>query len=209
MAGGGAGRDRLGGVGEGGLGSIPLSHNPTLPTAPFPTHNTWSTLGQSQLDKHPATPRASRRGGGVQVGGVGLLVTVLGVGGPQVKTGPLQRILGAREGRHPTVAVGGHHQQHVPHVQVNGILANLHRLPQGRPRLHLHLVLLRKAEETTPVTTRDVPVVRGKHLRTCGNFIVEELGPTPNTCDNDDARRHWVQLPDLKDTFHDLGGGTS
>ena len=38
------------------------SHNPTLPTAPFPTHNTWSTLGQSQLDKSPATSRASLGG---------------------------------------------------------------------------------------------------------------------------------------------------
>ena len=39
------------------------SHNPTLPTAPFPTHNTWSTLGQYQLDKSPATSRASLGGG--------------------------------------------------------------------------------------------------------------------------------------------------
>ena len=38
------------------------SHNPTLPTAPFPTHNTWSTLGRSQLDKSPATSRASLGG---------------------------------------------------------------------------------------------------------------------------------------------------
>ena len=35
------------------------SHNPTLPTAPFPTHNTWSTLGKSQLDNSQATSRAS------------------------------------------------------------------------------------------------------------------------------------------------------
>ena len=33
------------------------SHNPTLQTTPFPTHNTWSTLGKSQLDKSPVTPR--------------------------------------------------------------------------------------------------------------------------------------------------------
>ena len=38
------------------------SHKHTLPTAPFPTHNTWSTLGQSQLDKSPATSRASLGG---------------------------------------------------------------------------------------------------------------------------------------------------
>ena len=38
------------------------SHNPTLATAPFPTHNTWSTLGRSQLDKSPATSRASLGG---------------------------------------------------------------------------------------------------------------------------------------------------
>ena len=38
------------------------SHSPTLATAPFPTHNTWSTLGRSQLDKSPATSRASLGG---------------------------------------------------------------------------------------------------------------------------------------------------
>ena len=47
------------------------SHNPTLPTAPFPTHNTWSTLVKSQLDKSPATSRAS-------LGGVASRCVVLG-----------------------------------------------------------------------------------------------------------------------------------
>ena len=42
-----------------------------LPTAPFPTHNTWSTLAKSQLDKAPATSRAS-------LGGVGSRCVVLG-----------------------------------------------------------------------------------------------------------------------------------
>ena len=45
--------------------AAPPSHNPTLPTAPFPTHNTWSTLGKSQLNKSPATSRTSLGGGGV------------------------------------------------------------------------------------------------------------------------------------------------
>ena len=57
------------------------SHNPTLPTAPFPTHNTWSTLGQSQLDKSLANVQGLLGGGwrasvlcwpgGVCVGGRG------------------------------------------------------------------------------------------------------------------------------------------
>ena len=38
------------------------SHNPTLRTAPFPTHNNPSTLGRSQLDKSTATSRASLGG---------------------------------------------------------------------------------------------------------------------------------------------------
>ena len=76
--------------------AAPPSHNPTLPTTPFPTHNTWSTLGQSQLDKSSAMARAS--GGGVHVRD-GLVVAVLGVGGPQLKRSPLQPIhVGVREG---------------------------------------------------------------------------------------------------------------
>ena len=47
------------------------SHNPTLLTALFPTHNTWSTQGKSQLDKSPATSKAS-------FGGVGSRCVVLG-----------------------------------------------------------------------------------------------------------------------------------
>ena len=30
--------------------AAPPSHNPTLQTTPFPTNNTWSTLGQFQLE---------------------------------------------------------------------------------------------------------------------------------------------------------------
>ena len=60
-AGGGACRERLGGSAKRAWAASP-SHNPTLPTAPFPTHNTWSTLGRSQLDKSPATSRASLGG---------------------------------------------------------------------------------------------------------------------------------------------------
>ena len=70
-----------------GSGEHP-SHNPTFQTTPFPTHNTWSTLGKSQVDNLPATARVSWAGGGggaVHVRGVGLVVAVPGVGGPQVK----------------------------------------------------------------------------------------------------------------------------
>ena len=44
--------------------AAPPSHNPTLPTAPFPTHNTCFTLGKSQPDKSQATSKASWGGGG-------------------------------------------------------------------------------------------------------------------------------------------------
>ena len=54
--------------------AAPPSHNPTLPTTPFPTHNTWSTLGESQLDKSRAWATASGGGGG----GLGSRCGVLG-----------------------------------------------------------------------------------------------------------------------------------
>ena len=40
-----------------------------------------------------------------------------------------------------------------------------------------------------------------------GDVGVGELGPTPNTCLDDTARCHWVEVPDLKDTFHERGVG--
>ena len=48
---------------------------------------------------------------------------------------------------------------------------------------------------------RDHPVVRGEHLGVAGDIGVGELGPTPHTRHNDAARRHWVELPNLRDTF--------
>ena len=69
-----------GGVGPAGTASggsakraraAPPSHNPSLPTAPFPTHNTWSTLGKSHLDKSHQRPRPPW-------GGVGSRCMVLG-----------------------------------------------------------------------------------------------------------------------------------
>ena len=57
------------------------------------------------------------------------------------------------------------------------------------------------------MTSRDVPVRRGKHLGLCGNVGVGEAGPTPNTCHNYAVRRHWVELLDVMDTFHEGGGG--
>ena len=123
--------------------AAPTSHNPTLPTTPFRTHNTWSALGKFRLDQFPATARASWGGGGrVQVRGVGLVVAVPGVWGPQVKKSRLQPIRAVGEGRQPMVAVGGHHQQNLPPVKVNGVPSRRHRIPQGRPRLHRHLVVL-------------------------------------------------------------------
>ena len=122
--------------------ATPPSHNPTLPTAAFPNHNTWFTLGKSWLDKSPETSRAFIWGGGVQVSGVRLVVVVLGIGGPQVKKSTLQPILGVKGGGQPVVAAGGNHEQHPPPLQLNGVPARLSRLSQGRPRLHRHLVVL-------------------------------------------------------------------
>ena len=156
--------------------AVSPSHNPTLPTAPFPTHNTWSTLGTSKLDKSPATSRASFWGGGVVVCGVGLVVFVCVVRGPKVKRSPLQPILGVWEGGHPMVAAGGHHKQHVPPLQLNGVPVRLPCLPLGRPGLHRHLVVLGQAEEATYVAPRDVLAVGREHLGVGGYIGVGEVG---------------------------------
>ena len=186
-----------------GAWEAPPSHNSSLPTSHFPTHNTWSTLGQSQLDKSPATAGSS--GGGVQERGVGLLVAMLGFGGPQVKKSPLQPILGVGEGRHPMLAASGPHQQHIPPLQLNGVSLHHRRIPEGRPRLHRHLVVLSQAAKATQVTPRDFRVVGGGHLGVGGDITVGELCPTPHTRHDDAARRHWVEVPNLRDTFH-VGG---
>ena len=49
------------------------------------------------------------------------------------------------------------------------------------------------------MTPRDVPAVGGEHLG------VGELGPTPHTRHDDAAWGHWVEVPDLRDTFHEGG----
>ena len=116
------------------------SHNPTLPTAPFPTHNTWSTLGV------PAGQIPSNVQGLLGRGGSRWWCWAGGVcardRGSTSSKDPLQPILGVGEGRQPMVAAGGRHQQHVPPLQLNGVPARLPGLPQGRPRLHRHLVVL-------------------------------------------------------------------
>ena len=94
------------------------------------------------VDQKGSVPLGLFGGGGVQVCGVGLVVFVSGVGGPQVKKSPLQPILGVGEGRPPMMAASGRHQQHVTPMQLNGVPARLPGLPQGRPRLHRHLVVL-------------------------------------------------------------------
>ena len=113
-------------------GAASPAPHPTLPTAPFPTHNTWSTPGVP-CGQIPGNVQGLLGGVGVQVRGVGLVVAVPAVGGPQVKKSPLQPILGGRGGGQPMAADGGHHQQHVPPLQLNGVPARLPCLPQGRP----------------------------------------------------------------------------
>ena len=133
--------DRLGGVTEEGVGSTPL-RQPSPPKHPLPHPQLLVHTGQVRAGQIPINGQGLMGGGGVRVRGVGLVVAVLGVGGPQVKKSPLQPILGVGEGRHPMVAAGGHHQQHVPPLQVNGVPSHLPRIPQGRPRVHRHLVVL-------------------------------------------------------------------
>ena len=123
--------------------AAPPSHNPTLPTAPFPTHKTWSVLGKSPLNKSPATARASW-GGGVQVRGVGLVVAVPGIGGPRVKKSPLQPILGVEGG-----GGGNPWWRLVATINSMSPLCNgmvSHRAspasPRAGPPLHRHLVVL-------------------------------------------------------------------
>ena len=47
----------------------------------------------------------------------------------------------------------------------------------------------------------------GGHLGVGGNIGVGELGPTPHTRHDDAARRHWVEVPNLRDFFHERGRG--
>ena len=124
------------------------SHNPTLPqpqppNRPLPHPQHLVHAGAVPVGQIPSNVQGLLGGaGGVQVCGVGLVVFVSGVGGPQVKKSPLQPILGVGEGRQSMMAAGGHHQQQVPPMQLNGAPARLPRLSQGRPRLHRHLVVL-------------------------------------------------------------------
>ena len=52
---------------------------------------------------------------------------------------------------------------------------------------------------------RDVPAVGGEHLGVGGDIGVGELGPTPHNRHDDAARRHWVEVPNLRDTFGEVG----
>ena len=38
-----------------------------------------------------------------------------------------------------------------------------------------------------------------------GDIGVGELGPTPHTRHDDAARSHWVEVPNLRDTFGEVG----
>ena len=52
---------------------------------------------------------------------------------------------------------------------------------------------------------RDVPAVGGEHLGVDGDIGVGELGPTPHTRHDDAARGHWVEVPNLRNTFGEVG----
>ena len=54
---------------------------------------------------------------------------------------------------------------------------------------------------------RDVPTVGGGgggHLGSGGDIGVGQLGPTPHTRHDDAARRRWVEVPNLRDTFGEV-----
>ena len=50
-----------------------------------------------------------------------------------------------------------------------------------------------------------LPVVGGEDLGVGGHVVVGELRPTPHTGHNDAARRHWVEVPNPRDTFGEVG----
>ena len=45
----------------------------------------------------------------------------------------------------------------------------------------------------------------GEHLGVGGDIGVGELGPSPHTRHHDAARCHWVEVPNLRDTFGEVG----
>ena len=49
-----------------------------------------------------------------------------------------------------------------------------------------------------------LPVVGGEDLGVGGHVGVGELRPTPHTGHNDAARRHWVEVPNPRDTFGEV-----
>ena len=51
---------------------------------------------------------------------------------------------------------------------------------------------------------RDLPVLGGGDLGVVGDGGVGELRPTPHTRHNDAARRHWVEVPNARDTFGEV-----
>ena len=122
--GGGGADEATSGVREQGLGSIPFPQ-PHPPNCPLPEPQHLVHAGAVPTRQVPSNSQGLEGRSGVQVGGVGLVVAVLGVGGPQVKKGPLQPISVARDGGHPMVAAGGHHQQHVPPLQLNSVPSHL------------------------------------------------------------------------------------
>ena len=87
---GGGGPDRLGGVREEGLRSTPLSQ-PQPPNQPL-AHPQHLVHVEAVLAAQIVSNGQGLRGG-VPVRGVGVVVAVRGVRGPQVKESPLQRIL--------------------------------------------------------------------------------------------------------------------
>ena len=50
-----------------------------------------------------------------------------------------------------------------------------------------------------------LPVAGGEDVGVGGHVGVGELRPTPHTGHNDAARRHWVEVPNPRDTFGEVG----
>ena len=83
--------DRLGGVREEGLGSLPLPQ-PHPPNRPLPNPQHLVHAGAVPAGQIPSYVQGLFGGDGVQVCGVGLVLFVSGVGGPQVKNSPLCKV---------------------------------------------------------------------------------------------------------------------
>ena len=123
-----------------GAWAAPTSYNPTLLITPFPNAQHLIHAGEVPAGQIPSNGEGLLGGGGGQVRGVGMVVVVVpGVGRPQVQKSPLQPILVVWGAGNPWLRPVSSMS---PLLQLNGVPVRLPCIPQGRPCLHRHLVVL-------------------------------------------------------------------